>query len=62
MNHAPTGVAVFADDFQTIKVFAERDNDAIVHWSRFPEGGHFASLEVPDVLAGDIAAFFASRR
>ncbi|MGI9822918.1 epoxide hydrolase family protein [Agromyces sp. Marseille-Q5079] len=62
VNHAPTGVAVFADDFQTIKVFAERDNDAIVHWSRFPEGGHFASLEVPDVLAGDIAAFFASQR
>jgi pimeloyl-ACP methyl ester carboxylesterase len=62
VNHAPTGVAVFADDFQTIRVFAERDNDAIVHWSRFPEGGHFAALEVPDVVAGDIAAFFASRR
>ncbi|MGR0220123.1 epoxide hydrolase family protein [Agromyces sp. ZXT2-6] len=62
VNHAPTGVAVFADDFQTIKVFAERDNDAIVHWSRFPEGGHFAALEVPDAVAGDIAAFFASRR
>lgn len=62
VNHAPTGVAVFADDFQTIRVFAERDNDAIVHWSRFPEGGHFAALEVPDVLADDIAAFFAGRR
>ncbi|MGR0319676.1 epoxide hydrolase family protein [Agromyces sp. ZXT2-3] len=62
VNHSPTGVAVFADDFQTIRVFAERDNDAIMHWSRFPEGGHFAALEVPDVVAGDIAAFFASRR
>ncbi|MFF2371327.1 epoxide hydrolase family protein [Agromyces sp. NPDC058110] len=62
VNHARTGVAVFADDFQTIRVFAERDNDAIVHWSRFAEGGHFAALEVPDVLAGDIATFFAGVR
>lgn len=59
VNHARTGVAVFADDFQTIRVFAERDNDNIVHWSRFDEGGHFATLERPDLLAGDIRAFFA---
>ena len=59
VNHARTGVAVFADDFQTIRVFAERDNDNIVHWSRFDEGGHFASLERPDLVAGDIRAFFA---
>ncbi len=38
VSAAPTGVAVFADDFQTIKVFAERDNTNIVHWSRFEEG------------------------
>jgi epoxide hydrolase len=62
VNHAPTGVAVFADDFQTIKVFAERDNSNIVHWSRFDEGGHFAALEVPEVVAGDIRAFFAGLR
>ena len=60
VNAAPTGVAVFADDFQTIKVFAERDNSNIVHWSRFDEGGHFAALEVPDAVVGDIRAFFAS--
>jgi pimeloyl-ACP methyl ester carboxylesterase len=59
VNHARTGVAVFADDFQTIRVFAERDNDNIVHWSRFDGGGHFASLERPDLVAGDIRAFFA---
>lgn len=62
VNHAPTGVAVFADDFQTIRVFAERDNDNIVHWSRFDEGGHFAALEVPEVVTGDIQAFFAGLR
>jgi pimeloyl-ACP methyl ester carboxylesterase len=58
VNGSRTGVAVFADDFQTIRVFAERDNSAIVHWSRFPEGGHFAVLEVPDVVAADIRTFF----
>lgn len=62
VNTAPTGVAVFVDDFQTIRVFAERDNSAIVHWSRFERGGHFAALEVPDVLAGDIRAFFVGLR
>jgi pimeloyl-ACP methyl ester carboxylesterase len=61
-NAAPTGVAVFKDDFQTIKVFAERDNANIVHWSRFERGGHFAALEVPELVAGDIAAFFAALR
>jgi pimeloyl-ACP methyl ester carboxylesterase len=55
-------VAVFKDDFQTIKVFAERDNSNIVHWSRFEQGGHFAALEVPDDVVGDIRAFFATVR
>ena len=60
MSAARTGVAVFADDFRTIKAFADRDNTNIVHWSHFPRGGHYAAMEVPDVLAGDIAAFFAA--
>ena len=60
ISAARTGVAVFADDFQTIRVFAERDNSHIVHWSRFERGGHYAALEVPDVLVGDIRAFFAT--
>ncbi|WP_309104799.1 epoxide hydrolase [Microbacterium sp.] len=62
VNAAPTGVAVFKDDFQTVRVFAERDNSNIVHWSRFDEGGHFAALERPDLLVGDIRAFFAGLR
>ncbi|MGH3705310.1 MAG: epoxide hydrolase family protein [Agromyces sp.] len=62
VNAAPTGVAVFKDDFQTIKVFAERDNSNVVHWSRFEQGGHYAALEVPELLAGDIRAFFAGLR
>ncbi|GAA1986571.1 epoxide hydrolase [Microbacterium pumilum] len=59
VSTARTGVAVFADDFQTIKVFAERDNTNIVHWSRFERGGHFAALEVPELVVGDIRSFFS---
>ncbi|WP_127472634.1 epoxide hydrolase family protein [Microbacterium sulfonylureivorans] len=59
VSEARTGVAVFADDFQTIRVFAERDNANIVHWSRFERGGHYAALEVPEVVVSDIRAFFA---
>ncbi|MFJ9390970.1 epoxide hydrolase family protein [Nocardioides sp. NPDC101246] len=52
------GVAVFKDDFQTIRAFAERDNANIQHWSEFPEGGHYAALERPDVIAADLRVFF----
>lgn len=31
---------------------------AIGHWSEFVEGGHFPAMEVPELLAGDIRAFF----
>lgn len=62
VNSAPTGVAVFADDFTTIRTFAERDNSNIVHWSEFGEGGHYAMLERPDVLTADLRAFFAGLR
>ena len=53
------GVAVFKDDFQTIRPLAERDNTEIVHWSTFDRGGHYAALEVPDLLVGDLRSFFA---
>ena len=29
----------------------------IVQWSEFPSGGHFAALEKPEELAGDIVKF-----
>jgi pimeloyl-ACP methyl ester carboxylesterase len=29
-----------------------------VHWTELPHGGHFAALEVPDLLVADIRAFF----
>jgi len=59
VSHGRTGVAVFKNDFQTIRPLAERDNDNIVHWSEFDRGGHYAALEVPELVVGDLRAFFA---
>ncbi|MFE0687138.1 epoxide hydrolase family protein [Streptomyces xiamenensis] len=55
----PTGVLVSAHDV-TIRRWAERDHH-VVHWRELDRGGHFLSQETPDVLAGDIRAFFAAR-
>ena len=52
----PTGVAVFAEDV-AIRRYAEPGNN-IVHWSEFDRGGHFAAMEAPDLLVGDVRAFF----
>jgi pimeloyl-ACP methyl ester carboxylesterase len=58
----PTGVAVFPHDIGLpIRRFAERDSN-IVHWSEFDRGGHFAAMEVPDLLVGDVRTFFRPLR
>ena len=56
----PTGVAVFAEDI-SIRRYAERGNN-IVHWSDFDRGGHFAAMEVPELLAGDVREFYRGLR
>ena len=56
----PTGVAVFAEDV-AIRRFAEQGNN-IIHWSEFDRGGHFAALEAPDLLVGDVRKFFRELR
>ena len=55
-SSTPTGVAVFAEDI-SIRRYAEQTNN-IVHWSEFDRGGHFAAMEAPDLLVGDVREFF----
>jgi epoxide hydrolase len=58
----PTGVAVFPRDIAPpVRRLAELSNK-IVHWSEFDRGGHFAAMEVPDLLVGDIREFFRKLR
>jgi pimeloyl-ACP methyl ester carboxylesterase len=58
MNPTPTGVAVFPNDFRSVRSFAERANN-IAHWTEMPRGSHFAASDAPDLLAHDIRAFFS---
>jgi pimeloyl-ACP methyl ester carboxylesterase len=65
----PTGLAMFAGDFQSIRPFADRDHANIVSWNSYDPGlpvgsdrdaaGHYAAHQSPDLLVGDIRRFFA---
>ena len=59
-GRTPTGVAAFAEDI-AIRRYAEQGNN-IVHWSDFDRGGHFAAMEVPDLLVKDVRDFFRALR
>jgi pimeloyl-ACP methyl ester carboxylesterase len=59
-TEVPTGVAVFADDL-AIRRYAEETNN-IVRWTEFDTGGHFAALETPELLVGDVREFFRGLR
>ncbi|MEV5753117.1 epoxide hydrolase family protein [Actinoallomurus sp. NPDC052308] len=59
---APTALAVFPhDNFIPLRHIAERTN-TIVRWTEYDRGGHFAAMEQPDLLVGDIRAFFRTLR
>lgn len=58
----PTGVAIFADDFQSVRRFADRDHANIVSWNRYDRGSHFAPHDAPDLLLDDIRRFFRGLR
>ena len=58
----PTGVAVFAEDFQTIRKLADRDHANIVQCRRHDRGSHFAPKDAPDLLLADIRDFFGDLR
>jgi epoxide hydrolase len=44
-----------------VRRLAELYNN-IVHWSEFDRGGHFAAMEEPDLLVGDVREFFRPLR
>jgi hypothetical protein len=52
------GLASFAYDFKAVRRFAERDHSNIIRWSDYDRGGHWAAHDAPDLLVGDIQAFF----
>ncbi|MFE9202420.1 epoxide hydrolase family protein [Micromonospora sp. NPDC007230] len=58
----PIGVAVFQPDFAPVRSLALRDYPTISHWSEFPRGGHFATMEQPSAMVTDLRAFARSLR
>jgi pimeloyl-ACP methyl ester carboxylesterase len=56
----PQGLALFGGDDLLRKVL---DPDhKMAHWSEYDRGGHFAALEVPDLLVDDLRTFFRGLR
>jgi pimeloyl-ACP methyl ester carboxylesterase len=58
---APQGWAVFGGTDPLIRRLYNPDNE-IGHWSEFDRGGHFPAMEVPELLVGDVRAFFRTLR
>jgi epoxide hydrolase len=57
---APQGLALFGGDDLLRRVMDPEHR--IEHWSEFDRGGHFPAMEVPDLLVGDVRAFFRRLR
>ncbi|WP_291884789.1 epoxide hydrolase family protein [Cellulomonas sp.] len=59
---APTALAGSTNDFLSMRRFADRDHANIVRWNVYDTPGHYAAHQAPDVLAGDVVAFFDGLR
>jgi len=58
----PTGCAIFPKEpSRPPRRWAERAFN-VVHWSEMPRGGHFAAMEVPELLVADVRRFFRTLR
>jgi pimeloyl-ACP methyl ester carboxylesterase len=56
----PTGILVSNHDV-TVRRWAERDHN-VVRWTELDRGGHFLSMEAPDLLIADVREFFQKVR
>ena len=58
----PVGVALFpVEIFKPPRRWVE-NHYHVTHWTEFETGGHFAAMEQPGALVGDMRAFFATVR
>jgi len=58
----PTGVAIFAEDFQSVPKLAHRDHANIVSWNHYDRGSHFSHQDAPDLALADIRTFYRALR
>ncbi|MCX5199793.1 epoxide hydrolase [Streptomyces sp. NBC_00249] len=58
VSSTPTALADFPrDNFIPLRHVAAR-TDSVVRWTSYDRGGHFPAMEVPELLVGDVRAFF----
>jgi epoxide hydrolase len=57
-NSTPTAVAVFPDDFRSVRRFAARSHSRLLQWTEMPRGGHFANETEPQLVIDDLRRFF----
>lgn len=59
---APAAVSIFpAEMGKPPRSWVEERYTGLYYWNELPSGGHFASLEVPDVLVGELRACALAR-
>ena len=60
--NVPTGCALFPREImKPPRAWVDRLYN-VAHWTRFPKGGHFAAMEEPGLLVGDIRETFRAIR
>jgi pimeloyl-ACP methyl ester carboxylesterase len=57
-NHTRTAVAVFPDDFRSVRSFVARSHTRLMQWTEMPHGGHFANETAPQLVVDDLRRFF----
>jgi pimeloyl-ACP methyl ester carboxylesterase len=58
----PTGCAIYPRDVRRVpRSWAERQYN-VTYWNEMPAGGHFPSLEEPELFVTDLRAFFRPLR
>lgn len=57
-NHTPTAVAVFPNDFRSVRKFVARSHTRLVQWTEMPRGGHFANETDAPLVIDDLRRFF----
>jgi pimeloyl-ACP methyl ester carboxylesterase len=59
-SDVPQGMAVFNSD-PILRRLLDPGHET-THWSEFEQGGHFAAMEAPELLVGDVRTFFRTLR
>ena len=58
----PTGCAIFPREVYKAPLAWAKASYHVTHYEVYEEGGHFAAMEQPEVLAKDLRSFFATVR